>query len=104
MIPADWTKTRTALNVLPLSVHNPGPENILPANGQEIDFFQLIFPDELYEHLVQETNLYAQQKNAIKPDHRWIPVEEVKCLGLRIIHEYCKFTRDKNVLGKGSSI
>ena len=74
MLPADWTKTLTALHVLPFSVHNPGPKNILPANGQEIDFFQLIFPDELYEHLVQETNLYAQQKNAVKPDHRWIPV------------------------------
>ena len=43
-------------------VLNPGLKNILPANGQEIDFFQLIFLDELYEHLVQETNLHAQQK------------------------------------------
>ena len=46
MLPADWTKTLTASNVLPFSVQNPGPTNILPANGQEIDFFQLIFPDD----------------------------------------------------------
>ena len=98
MPPADWTKTLTALNVLPFSVHNPGPTNFLPANGQKMDFFQLIFPDELYEHLVQETNFYAQQKNVVKPDHRWIPVgkDEMKAfLGLLILHEYCKFTRDK---------
>ena len=71
---------------MPFSVQNPGPTNI-PANGQEIDFFKLLFPDELYKHLVQETNLYAQQKIAVKPDHRWIPVEkdEMKAfLGLRI--------------------
>ena len=75
ILPADWTKTLTASNVLPFSVQNPGPTNILSANGQEIDFFQLIFADELYKHLVQETNLYAQQKIVVKPDHRWIPVE-----------------------------
>ena len=43
----------------------------------------------------------------MKPDHRWIQVEKDKMkafLGLRILHEYCKFTRGKNVLGKGSSI
>ena len=61
--------------------------NILSANGQETDFFRLIFPDEFNEHLVQETNLYAQQKITVKPDHSWIPVEkdEMKAfLGLRI--------------------
>ena len=42
MLPEDWTKTLTALNVLPFYVHNHGPTNILPANGQEIDFFQLM--------------------------------------------------------------
>ena len=105
MLPADWTKTLTALDVLPFSVHNPGPKNILPANGQEIDFFQLIFPDDLYESFKKPT--YMHDKNTMKPDHRWIPVEkdEMKAfLGLQILHEYCKFTRDKNVLGKGSSI
>ena len=87
MLPADWTKTLTGLNVLSFSVQNPGPTNIIPANRQEIDFFELIFPDKLYEHLVQKNNLYAQQKIAVKPDHRWIPVEkdEMKAfLGLRI--------------------
>ena len=84
MLPADWTKTLTALNVLPFSVHSPEPTNILPVNGQENDFFQLIFPDELYEHLVQETNLYAQQEIAVKPDHRWIPVEKDEMKGFLV--------------------
>ena len=74
MFPADWTKTLTASNVLPFSVQSPGPTNILPANRQEIDFFQLIFPDELYEHLVQETNTkkICTTKIAMKADHRWM--------------------------------
>ena len=51
MLPADSTKTVTALNVLPFSVRNPGRTNIVPANGQQLDLLQLIFADELYEHL-----------------------------------------------------
>ena len=54
MLPADWTKTLTASNVLPFSVQNPASTNILPANGQEVDFIELIFPDEL-------TNIWSKK-------------------------------------------
>ena len=62
LLPADWTKTLTASNVLPFSVQNPGPANTIPANGQEIDFFELIFPDEVHEHLVQQPTCMHNKK------------------------------------------
>ena len=87
MLPADWTKTLTALKCFIFFCSESWTYKHSPCQWTRNWLFKLIFPDELYEHLVQETNLYAQQKIAVKPDHRWIPVEkdEMKAfLGLRI--------------------
>ena len=64
----EWTKNLTETNILPFSVQRPGPTNVMHADKQEINFFELIFMDEIYGILVRETNLYAQQKNAMKLD------------------------------------
>jgi hypothetical protein len=39
----------------------------------ELDFLNLLFPLEIYETLVTQTNLYAQQlqEKANKPDSQW---------------------------------
>ena len=68
-------------------MENPGPTNILDENQTELHFFELLFTDKVYEILVRETNLYAQQKVAVKPDPKWRDVEkdEMKAyLGIRV--------------------
>ena len=85
--PQEWTKNFTETNILPFSVQNPGATSVMDAEKEEINFFELIFTDEIYEILVRETNLYAQQKIAVKPDPKWRAVtkEEIKAyLGIRM--------------------
>ena len=83
----DWTKNFTGANILPFSVQNPGPRNVMDADKQEINFFELIFTDKIHGILVRETNLHAQQKIAVKPNPKWRAVtkEETKAyLGIRM--------------------
>ena len=63
-----WTKNFTETNILPFSVQNPGLTNVMDVDKQQISFLELIFTDEIYGILVRETNLYAQQKIAVKKD------------------------------------
>lgn len=39
---------------------NPGPVNILEGEKREIDFLNLVFPEELYVKISEETNRYAE--------------------------------------------
>ena len=76
VVDQEWTRTLTATNIPPFSVETPGPTNILDENQTELNFFELLFTNEVYEILVRETNLYAQQKVAVKPDPKWRDVEK----------------------------
>ena len=58
-----WTKNFTETSILPFSVQNPGPTNVMNDDKQEINFFELIFADEIYGILVRETNLYANRRS-----------------------------------------
>ena len=83
----EWTRTLKASNIPPFSVENPGPTNILDENQTELNFFELLFTDEIYEILVGETNLCTLQKVAVKPDSKWRDLEkdEMKAyLGIRV--------------------
>ena len=51
-------------NIPPFSVVTLGLTNILNKNHIELNFFEVPFT----KFLVRETNLYAQQKAAVKPD------------------------------------
>ena len=94
----EWTKNFTKTNILPFSVQNPGPTNVMDADKQEINFSELILTDEIYERLVRETNLYAQQKIAVKLDPQWRAVtkEEIKAyLGVRIYMSKVKLSETR---------
>ena len=41
---------------------NPGLQSNIPDNPEAIDFFNILFEDEMWEILVTETNRYAQNK------------------------------------------
>ena len=71
VVDQEWTRTLTATNIPPFSVENPGPTNILDENQTELNFFELLLTDEVYKILLRETNLYAKQKVAVKPDPKW---------------------------------
>ena len=39
-----------------------GPISLLEANSEPVNFFSLVFPEELWDVLVEQTNLYVAQK------------------------------------------
>lgn len=55
------------IEVSPFTVAN-GPTSGVVEDGTAIDFFHLMFPEELIEHNVVESNCYAQECIATKPD------------------------------------
>ncbi|XP_022801637.1 piggyBac transposable element-derived protein 4-like [Stylophora pistillata] len=57
-------------------------------DGTAIDFFYLMFPEDLIEHIVSETNRFAQECIAAKPDPKWreSTLEEMKAfLGVHVL-------------------
>ena len=48
-----------------------GPTSGVAEDRTAIDFFHLIFSEELIEHVVVETNRYARECIATKPDPEW---------------------------------
>ena len=65
----------------------PGTNVILGPDATEFDFFELFFPAFLLQLIVRQTNLYARQKIAQKPDPTWgeVSLLEMKAwLGIRV--------------------
>ena len=54
----EWNSSREAVNVRPFQAPF-GPISGVAEDGTAIDFFHLMFPEELFTHIVEETNLYA---------------------------------------------
>lgn len=78
---------RSNLQKQPFGGPQPGSTVILGPDSNELDFFQLFFPQFLIELLVEQTNLYARQKIAQKPDPNWRNVtdrEMMAWLGVRV--------------------
>ncbi|XP_033726264.1 piggyBac transposable element-derived protein 4-like [Pecten maximus] len=65
-----------------------GPVNVLDEGKKEIDFFTLLFPFTLFQLMTTQTNLYASQKTASKPDSKWSvtsPSEMKAFVGIHIL-------------------
>lgn len=52
-----------------------GPVHMLPLNAQAVDFFQLFFEEGFFQHLAEQTNLYAQQTS--ENDQHWEEVNKI---------------------------
>ncbi|KAL1259794.1 hypothetical protein QQF64_010371 [Cirrhinus molitorella] len=74
---------------VPEFVDSCGPQHIMARNNDVLDYFQLLFPDALFEQIVFETNTYATYRCSVgQGDSSWKPVsiEEVKgFFGLSIL-------------------
>ncbi|XP_032230145.2 piggyBac transposable element-derived protein 4-like [Nematostella vectensis] len=67
---AEWTYSVTEINVSPFT-EDIGPTAQLPAVAGALDFFKLLFTDEIPEEIVLETNRNAAQKTRIVSDPKW---------------------------------
>ena len=59
-LPNNWTDQLSA-SVIEDFENIPGPNTVLTIDKKEIDFFQLLFTEDLYELIATETNNYAEQ-------------------------------------------
>ena len=59
-----------------------GPNHELEPGSHRLDFFHLIFEEAFFSQISAQTNLYATQMQAARPDPRWTPTspEEIKAL------------------------
>ena len=82
-----WNVDENPVRIL-LFTEPTGPTSGVAEDGTAIDFFYLMFPEDLIEHIVTETNRYARECIAAKPDPEWFDttLEEVKAfIGLHVL-------------------
>ena len=87
-LPQDWTDQLTP-SVTEDFVDNTGPTTILSGDKKEIDFFQLLFPENLFSLISSETNKHAYQTQQRKRqnNNKWHRTDvKVVCafIGMRI--------------------
>ena len=82
-----WNENINPVEVSPFT-EATGPTSGVAEDGTAIDFFYLMFPEELIEQIVAETNRYARECIAMKPDREWYDttLDEMKAfLGLHVL-------------------
>ena len=65
-----WNENEDPVNVAPFTAR-AGPTSGVVEDGTAVDFFYLMFPEELIEHIISETNCYARECIATKLDPEW---------------------------------
>lgn len=82
-----WNENEDPLNIAPFTAR-AGPMSGVAEDGTAVDFFHLMFPEELIERIISETNRYVCECIATKPDPEWKDrsLEEIKVfLGLHVL-------------------
>lgn len=82
-----WNENPNPVEVSPFT-ETSCPTSGVAEDGTVIDFFYLMFPEELIEQIVAETNRYAQECIATKPDGEWYDttLDEMKAfIGLHVL-------------------
>ena len=88
-LPQDWTDELTPSVVEDFVVDNAGPTTILSGHKREIDFFQLLFPENLFSFIANEMNKHVhptQQKKG-QNHNKWhqMNAKEIHAfIGMRI--------------------
>eukprot|EP00112_Aurelia_sp_Birch-Aquarium-sp1_P004731 Seg1537.8 transcript_id=Seg1537.8/GoldUCD/mRNA.D3Y31 product="hypothetical protein" protein_id=Seg1537.8/GoldUCD/D3Y31 len=68
IIQQNFTNDLTHILVHEFTGPEPGPTKVLSAEEKEMDFLNLFFPENMYELVAEQTNLYASQKILTKAD------------------------------------
>ena len=82
-----WNENSNSVEVSPFT-EATGPTSGVAEDGTAIDFFYLMFPEELIEQIVAETNRHARECIATKPDREWYEttLDEMKAfIGLHVL-------------------
>uniref|UniRef100_A0A3Q2GQU9 Si:ch211-130m23.5 n=1 Tax=Cyprinodon variegatus TaxID=28743 RepID=A0A3Q2GQU9_CYPVA len=87
--PDFWGEPDQMISIEPFSAAS-GPQHPLGDEADTRDYFRILFPDSLFEHMVEQTNNYAlyRQRRVGKSDPHWHPtdVREMKAyVGLNIL-------------------
>lgn len=78
-----------------------GPTRILDGSRKAVDFYQIFYSDELFEKILEFTNLNAKRKREADPNsHRgvWydVTLDEIKAFyGISLLTEVMKFDREE---------
>lgn len=83
--PAAWDSSFTPVSVAEFT-QPTGPTNILGVDKTEVDFFSLLFPEDVFDLLTDQTNLYAHQCQTRKPDPKWKNVTKAEMKAFIGIH------------------
>ncbi|KAL4623217.1 piggyBac transposable element-derived protein 4-like [Arapaima gigas] len=87
--PLFWGEPDQLVSIEPFSAPT-GPRHVLGDEADARDYFRLLFPDALFEHMVEQTNNYAlyRQRRSGRIDPHWHPtnVREMQAyIGLNIL-------------------
>lgn len=85
-----WSRDQAPVNVTPFTTR-AGAVSGVAEDGTAKDFFQLFIPDELFDMIVKETNRYARQCIARKPDPKWkdtSPEDMQAFFGIHMLFRY----------------
>ncbi len=87
--PDFWGEPDQVISIEPFTTDS-GPQHSLGDDADTLDYFRLLFPDSLFEHMVEQTNNYAlyRQKRSGRSDALWHPtdIREMRAyVGLNIL-------------------
>ncbi|XP_066512564.1 piggyBac transposable element-derived protein 4-like [Hoplias malabaricus] len=87
--PDFWGEPDQVISIEPFTADS-GPQHSLGDDADTLDYFRLLFPDSLFEHMVEQTNNYAlyRQRRSGRSDPHWHPtdVREMRAyVGLNIL-------------------
>ncbi|XP_056276028.1 piggyBac transposable element-derived protein 4-like [Pseudoliparis swirei] len=71
-----WGEPDQVIAIEPFSADS-GPQHSLGDDADTRDYFRILFPDSLFEHMVEQTNKYAlyRQRRSGKSDPHWHPTD-----------------------------
>ena len=75
--PIAWSRNYVVPAERPFAQPSPGPAHRYPRDSREGKFFDAMFPDDMWELMVTETNRYHDQQVAVEPNkhkRKWVPV------------------------------
>ncbi|XP_062874387.1 piggyBac transposable element-derived protein 4-like [Trichomycterus rosablanca] len=74
--PDFWGEPDQLITIEPFATDS-GPQHTLGDDADTLDYFRLLFPDSLFEHMVEQTNNYAlyRQRRSGRSDTHWHPTD-----------------------------